>query len=42
MKQHALWFVNCDTTELWEILPDVAAATEQGVSTCGHVTIVDS
>ena len=27
MKGHALWFVNCDTTELWEILPEFADAT---------------
>ena len=24
MKQHALWFVNCDTVELWKILPEFA------------------
>ena len=24
MKKHALWFVNCDTVELWEILPEFA------------------
>ena len=27
MKQHALWFVNCDTVELWEILPEFSNAT---------------
>ena len=27
MKQHALRFVDCDTTELWEILPEFAHAT---------------
>ena len=27
MKGHALWFVNCDTTELWEILPEFADVT---------------
>ena len=27
MKQHALWFVDCDTAELWEILPEFANAT---------------
>ena len=27
MKQHALWFIDCDTTELWEILPEFADAT---------------
>ena len=27
MKQHALWFVDCNTTELWEILPEFADAT---------------
>ena len=34
MKQHALWFVNCDTMELWEILPkfaDVATSYQQFV-----------
>ena len=34
MKQHALWFVNCDTVELWEILPkfaDVATSYQQFV-----------
>ena len=31
MKQHALRFVDCDTTELWEILPEFtnAAASYQ-------------
>ena len=24
MKQHALWFVDCNTAELWEILPKFA------------------
>ena len=24
MKQHALQFINCDTAELWEILPEFA------------------
>ena len=35
MKQHALWFVYCDTTELWEILPefaDVATSYQQFVN----------
>ena len=27
MKQHALWFVDCDTMELWEILPEFADMT---------------
>ena len=27
MKQHALRFINCDTTELWEILPEFTNAT---------------
>ena len=27
MKQHALRFVDCDTAELWEILPEFADAT---------------
>ena len=27
MKQHALQFVDCDTTELWEILPEFTNAT---------------
>ena len=27
MKQHALRFVDCDTTELWEILPKFANVT---------------
>ena len=27
MKQHALQFVDCDTMELWEILPEFADAT---------------
>ena len=27
MKQHALQFINCDTAELWEILPEFADAT---------------
>ena len=27
MKQHALWFVDCDTAELWEILPKFADMT---------------
>ena len=27
MKQHALRFVDCDTMELWEILPEFADAT---------------
>ena len=27
MKGHALWFVDCDTAELWEILPEFANAT---------------
>ena len=34
MKQHALWFVDCDTTELWEILlefADTAASYQQFV-----------
>ena len=34
MKQHALWFVDCDTMELWEILPefaDVAVSYQQFV-----------
>ena len=34
MKQHALWFVNCNTVELWEILPeftDAAASYQQFV-----------
>ena len=26
MKQHALWFIDCDTVELWEILPKFANA----------------
>ena len=26
MKQHTLWFVDCDTMELWEILPEFADA----------------
>ena len=32
MKQHALWFIDCDTVELWEILPefaDMAASYQQ-------------
>ena len=36
MKQHTLWFVNCNTTELWEILPefaDVATSYQQFVNT---------
>ena len=24
MKKHALQFIDCDTTELWEILPEFA------------------
>ena len=35
MKQHALWFVNCDTMELWEILlqfTDVATSYQQFVN----------
>ena len=24
MKQHTLWFIDCDTVELWEILPEFA------------------
>ena len=34
MKQHALWFVKCNTTELWEILPkftNVATSYQQFV-----------
>ena len=27
MKGHALWFVDCDTAELWEILPEFANVT---------------
>ena len=27
MKQHALWFVDCNTTELWEILPEFTDVT---------------
>ena len=27
MKQHALWFIDCDTAELWEILPEFTNAT---------------
>ena len=27
MKGHALWFINCDTVELWEILPEFANVT---------------
>ena len=27
MKGHALWFVDCDTAELWEILPEFADST---------------
>ena len=27
MKQHALWFIDCDTMELWEILPKFTDAT---------------
>ena len=27
MKQHALRFVDCDTTELWEILPEFTDTT---------------
>ena len=27
MKGHALWFVNCNTAELWEILPEFADST---------------
>ena len=27
MKQHALRFIDCDTTELWEILPKFADTT---------------
>ena len=27
MKQHALWFVDCNTVELWEILPEFADVT---------------
>ena len=36
MKQHALWFIDCNTTELWEILPkfaDAAASYQQFVDT---------
>ena len=36
MKQHALWFVNCDTMELWEILPEftnMATSYQQFVNT---------
>ena len=36
MKQQALWFVDCDTVELWEILPefaDVAMSYQQFVDT---------
>ena len=35
MKQHALWFIDCDTMELWEILPkftDVAVSYQQFVN----------
>ena len=35
MKQHALWFVDCDTVELWEILPkfaDVATSYQKFVN----------
>ena len=28
MKKHAVRFVNCDTAELWEILPEFANATK--------------
>ena len=27
MKQHALWFIDCDTAELWEILPEFTNVT---------------
>ena len=27
MKGHALWFVDCDTAKLWEILPEFADLT---------------
>ena len=27
MKEHALQFVDCDTAELWEILPEFADVT---------------
>ena len=27
MKQHTLWFIDCDTTELWEILPKFTDVT---------------
>ena len=27
MKEHALWFISCDTMELWEILPEFANMT---------------
>ena len=27
MKQHALRFIDCDTVELWEILPEFADVT---------------
>ena len=27
MKGHALWFVDCDTAELWEILPEFTDVT---------------
>ena len=27
MKQHALWFIDCNTVELWEILPEFADVT---------------
>ena len=27
MKGHALWFINCNTIELWEILPKLTDAT---------------
>ena len=28
MKKHAVRFVDCDTAELWEILPKLANATK--------------
>ena len=36
MKQHALWFIDCDTMELWEILPEfanMATSDQQFVNT---------
>ena len=36
MKQHALWFIDCDTVELWEILPEfpnTAVSYQQFVDT---------